>query len=766
MATELRLAALALPGLSPDSLGNYLSSLGLLRVLSRKWPSTRIAWRDEVLQVIGGPATLDELLDELVRVASERVWTPYVRDWTDAQKKSSELAQKPKAKAISGVPLALWQAEASEDLLEGFTAHVVAHVTGRSMNPILGKAGKIGQRDFANGWARAVDLLGRPKPLKERKNETPAKKAAREKADAENVTSEAARKRAEIKALLQGTAISWLEKNLNAATWFSHANKLYNNGQRPFRDGLLSPWLMVLACEGISFLSGGSSRRLGAKARAVGAFPFVTQAAASDTSGQAKRDTAELWAPVWERPMAVSEVATLFRRGRAELGARSVQTPAAFASAILQRGVDAGVAEFRRFVLGWTTAQDYVEPRFQGAVANPSSNLPTSAALSKALGRITALIEHRGFPRDGKRFAGLRGGCVLGDPDGPAEPRDGKRFAGLRGPIESALLDVAAEPSRSEAAIALLDAVAAALDRIDRNRSFREGKIRWEPLPLEWLPSLFADEQPAVEARLALSLVSGFPEALPFAAFRFGVQWAREKNGKYEYDWATKPAWFEHSKVASARWVWRPGELARVLGAVLSRKLLEEAKLDGANTPRPPGRAPLPATASQVCLWLAGDIDESLFSAWLSRLALFDWRRVPQQARALVQGEVQAPRVDGELALLGLLQPLVDQRSLVVRTLSPNDLLSDETGVRTTQAARSLVTLIRSGNIDAARRLANSRYAMAGARVASFDAPWCASEPDRLVGALLFTISDRDRAVLFQRWLRPRRRQPGGEAHD
>ena len=738
---EVRLPVLALPGLSPDSLGNYLASLGLLRVLSRKWPSTRIAWRDEVLQVIGGPATLDELLDELVRVASERAWTPYVRDWTDAQKKSSELAQKPKAKAISGVPLALWQAEASEDLLEGFTAHVVAHVTGRSMNPILGKAGKIGQRDFANGWARAVDLLARPRPLKERKNETPAKKVAREKADAENVTSEAARKRAEIKALLQGTAISWLEKDLNAATWFSHANKLYNNGQRPFRDGLLSPWLMVLACEGISFLSGGSSRRLGAKARAVGAFPFVTQAAASETSGQAKRDTAELWAPVWERPMAVSEVATLFRRGRAELAARSVQTPAAFASAILQRGVDAGVAEFRRFVLGWTTAQDYVEPRFQGAVANPSSDLPTSAALSKALGRITALIEHRGFPRDGKRFAGLRG------------------------PIESALLDVAAEPSRSEAAVALLDAVAGALDRIDRNRSFREGKVRWEPLPLEWLRSLFADEQPGVEARLALSLVSGFPEALPFAAFRFGVQWARERNGKYEYDWATKPTWFEHSKVAPARWVWGAGELARVLGAVLSRKLLEEAKLDGANTPRPPGRAPLPATASQVCLWFAGDIDESLFSAWLSRLALFDWREIPQQVCALVQEELQAPRADGELALLGLLQPLVDQRSLVVRTLSANDVLSDETGARTTQAARSLVTLIRSGNIDVARRIANSRYSMAGARLASFDAPWRTSAPDRLVGALLFTISDRDRAVLVQRWLRPRRRQPGGEAH-
>jgi CRISPR-associated protein Csx17 len=163
--------------------------------------------------------------------------------------------------------------------------------------------------------------------------------------------------------------------------------------------------------------------------------------------------------------------------------------------------------------------------------------------------------------------------------------------------------------------------------------------------------------------------------------------------------------------------------------------------------------------------WLAGDIDESLFSAWLSRLALFDWRSVPQEVGTLIQREIQAPLVDGELALLGLMQPLVDQRPLVVRKLVPNNLLTDETGARTTKAARSLVTLIRTGNTDAALRLVTGRYAMAGLRLASFEAPWRSHDSDRLVAALLFTISDRDRAVLFERWLRPRRRHLGGEVH-
>jgi CRISPR-associated protein Csx17 len=115
--------------------------------------------------------------------------------------------------------------------------------------------------------------------------------------------------------------------------------------------------------------------------------------------------------------------------------------------------------------------------------------------------------------------------------------------------------------------------------------------------------------------------------------------------------------------------------------------------------------------------------------------------------------------------LLGLLQPLIDQRPLVIGDLSPNDLLSEETGARTTEAARSLVTLIRAGNLDAALRLASSRYAMAGARLATFDVSFATHHPDRLAAALLFTLSDRDRAVLFERWLRPRRRPQRGEAH-
>ncbi len=490
MAAELRLPVLSLPGLSPDSLGNYLASLGLLRVLSRKWPTTRIAWRDGVLQVVGGPSTLDELLDELVRIAatqgasdvSKREWTQYDKAWSDTQKKGT--------KAKSGVPLALWQAEAQETQLQFFAAHAVPHARV-SFNPLLGSGGNAGRRDFAEGWKKAVDVLAAaPKPKGR------AKKISEPGAGGSTGPDE---RRSVLQAVLLGRPITWLVEKLAAGSWFSEATKLYNSGQSSAREGQISPWAMVLACEGVTLLAGGASRRLGARSRAVGAFPFVTQSGAPEVAGEAGRVLGEIWTPLWMRPMSLAETSTLFSRGRAELCARGAVTPAAFATAIRKRGVDAGVSEFRRFTLGRTTSANTFEPRLAGRFSLHIDSDATGTAASRVLECVTALIEQRGFPRD--RKVGQRW-----------------RFAGLRGPIEAALLVVAANPDRSEGAIALLDAVTTALDRIDRNRSFREGKVRWEPLPPEWLPSLLAEEQPGVEARLALSLVSSFPAALPFAA--------------------------------------------------------------------------------------------------------------------------------------------------------------------------------------------------------------------------------------------------------
>ncbi len=78
--------------------------------------------------------------------------------------------------------------------------------------------------------------------------------------------------------------------------------------------------------------------------------------------------------------MTLSEARALFARGRAEVRGRGAITPAAFATAIVERGVDAGITGFLRFSLGHTTSANTFEPRFEGRFALPTSEVPDQPA--------------------------------------------------------------------------------------------------------------------------------------------------------------------------------------------------------------------------------------------------------------------------------------------------------------------------------------------------------------------------------------------------
>jgi CRISPR-associated protein Csx17 len=721
------LSVVSIPGLRPTSLGTYLAALGLLKILSRQWPSVRMAWHDSVLQIVGGPSDFDTLMEALMEVAGRATWTPYRRDWkkdqelsSDRKKKYDGSKQKDRADCSFDHPLMMWQSTADESDLEVFAAHIAPAKRGR-FNPLLGNGGSSGNRDFSDGWTRAVQQLANRASSPDR----------REKIDY-------------LSDFLLGNPVRWTVDNvplfpdappkgqkkgsLNAASWFSEANKVYNSGQRAFSEGAISPWAMTLACEALSFFAGGASRRLGTFTRPVGAFPFVVESSAPEAVGEVGRNRAEIWAPLWTRPMTMPEATTLFARGRAEIGSRGAVTPAAFATAIMRRGVDAGVSEFRRFALGWTTSRQTFESRYLGIVAVPSE---TFDARSEAFNHLLGLIES--LPRDDRK--------------------EGKRwrFVGLRGPLESALVRAAAAPADREASIALLDTVVSVLDRVDVNRTFREKGVTWRPLPLDWLPFLFDGIAPDVEARLALSLISAFPAAYPFAFYRFGAAW-RDKT----YDGVPKKnSPIIHNKTAPPRWIWCNGLLCRNLVATLQRRLLDwEAEHDTGLAS--PSRALITAHMSDVELWLAGSVNEPLLARWLSRLALFNWAGacVPARMAEPIPNEGDRTALSPLLALYGLLHPLFDLRSLERNRV---DLLPIKTGARTAAAARRMAALLRGGDAERTIDVARSRYAMAGAPLMNVSAPWAVGDPERLAASLLFPVCDRDRTVLIQRWLRPQR---------
>ena len=144
------LPVVPVPGLRLDSLGNYLASLGLLRAFARsRWPSIRAAWKSGVLHVVGGPPSMDDMLDAVFDISANGIWTPYERAWKDTQKHGT--------KKKSALPLALWQASTAERDLELFNAHAVP-AARVSFNPLLGKGGSSGNRDFSDGWNRHQSL--------------------------------------------------------------------------------------------------------------------------------------------------------------------------------------------------------------------------------------------------------------------------------------------------------------------------------------------------------------------------------------------------------------------------------------------------------------------------------------------------------------------------------------------------------------------------------------------------------------------------------
>jgi CRISPR-associated protein Csx17 len=665
----------------------------------------RAAWHDGVLHLVNGPENRDALVDALMTIADQASWTPYERRWADAQKAST--------KAKSGAKLALWQAEADEADLELFAAHA-APASRVFFNPLLGSGGNAGKRAFNDGWKKATEALHPPK--------------ASEKNVSKKRGGNTDDRREALNGFLDGEASVWQREKLNAASWFSDANKLYNSGQNPFSEGAISPWAMALACEGLVFFAGSASRRLGARTRPVGAFPFVVAAASPETSGEAGRDRGEVWAPLWSRPMTVPEVAALFARGRAEIGGHGAVTPAAFAVAITRRGVDAGIKEFRRFALGKTTSSNTFEPRYLGAAPVPAGS---ADARSDAFERVFGLIESL-----------------------PADRKKGQRwrFIGLRGPVESALVIAAGGPDDAEAMTALLDAAVQALDRVDVNRSFREKGVSWRSLPLDWLPALFGGDAPGIEARLALSLVSAFPVEYPFVLYRLGVEW-RNQTGEGR---PRRNSPYIHPKTASTRWVWRTGLLVRNLCAIVQRRLLDwEDEHEGG---APPARTPIVARTSDIEAWLAGDADEKLLASWLSRLASFDWTFIPAGVRALSSFESGEVPVGPTLALYGLLHPLFDLRPLLDNSRKEGrDLLAPETRARTPAMARRLTALLRGGDVERTIELARSRYAMARAPLVRMDAPWAIADPERLLAAVLFPVSDFDRSALVRRWVRPKR---------
>ena len=568
------------------------------------------------------------------------------------------------------------------------------------MNPLLGTGGNAGKRFFDKGWKFATQDI-----------ESPPKKIGSE------ILID------DLEAYLTGDRCKYLGQRYNAASWFGMDNKMYNHGTKSSREGGVSPWAMVLACEGLIFFAGSTSRQLGSRSQPKGAFPFVTSEMAPKSAGDAGRVEAEMWLPIWTQPTTVIELENLFLRGRTEIQGRGATSSVEFTVGIINRGVDTGVTEFRRFLLMHTTS----DKTFESTLAS-SVPIPKEKSNSATTNSIRTIIDFNNtLPRDRKK---------------------GQRweYFGIRGPIEQALVNFATRKlneNRVEQAWDLVDKMAEALTIVDHNSKNRRNNIRFRLLPGQWASDLFLKEPPDREARLALAISSMYETCTSskFIAYRIGVE--REGNNKY---WRFPDA-------IPARRVWSNSDLVGNLNAIAQRRVLEA--LQNTDSQSLPFDAFFRVSLDDVHAWVSGDVDEGRVELWLNRLSLFDWKsklNIESAKELQLRFTNVQPSVDGMLVFHALFRPLLSQ--WLFHKIS-NESQSQNFKNLTCSYISQIIPMLQNNELNLAVELAISAYHSAGVYLANFEEFPTVPDLERLITALIIPVQDHQVLSVFQRWRTP-----------
>jgi len=760
------LSVVALPGLHLDTLGHYFAALGLLRLTARQWPSVKGCWRDGVFHLIGGPKDFAELESVLLDIGKNNKWTPYT-----INRPRNAASDSPEKKAGD---LSLWLANGTGELEATLALSHLAAGSRRDFNPIFGTGGNAGKRNFTSGWEKARDALSESGPfvaglkdkiskLKSRCDAEGAKvkeegskqhqKALEKKAELERESALLAAPRKHLEAFLNGSACTLnpsvkikgenqpreFISDYSAACWFSDANKKYNfSPDSPFREGQITPWAMLLACEAFPLLVGATSRQLGSAREGTGAFPFVTRGTAPENEKEVETLTGEFWAPVWSKPLSLAEVSALYKRGRAEANGRGAITSAAFAAAIIQRGTDSGLAEFRRFSLLHTTSAQTFESR----LASVHSLGATRACDSTQADAVSSIISFR-----------------------DALPSDGKRFSGLQGPIDTALVRLSTSGSNNdllrENSWALLDAVFASLERTAKNKTYREREPSLELLPVSWAISLLQKERALTpEIRIALSLASLRADAqktapfdkttAPFIAYRIGVvpvwknNWHKIKIGDAAKNTPAR-------RMLRVTWNERP--LTDNLVSIVRRRAASEADTHS----EPPFNTQLTLPVGDVFAFLNHEIDDAMLSRWLDRFLLFDWSFLQAPEIEALSGFLRpaANSSPGPLrftdALLCFLRPLFHAHTFTQIQSEPESAKVPATGM-----LRPLIAHLERGDTTSATSAflaAQSRYRSLLIETVHFgESNFAVPATRRLLAALLLPASPSAIARYFSRF--------------
>ncbi len=585
-----------LDGLRTTPLASYLAAIGLARVLAEQADTQlRLWWSDDVAHV-------DSCVDDIARwlVDAYRP-TPVVSPWNEGSgygrkdKKPRvtlrELIERDEPRlavfraaheAAAAVGAAGrthgWSKERTvrelrnrcpDDLLEWIDASVVLAGDKAVFPPLLGTGGNDGRLDFSTNFhQRLQDVL----------DDQPAGRARslRWARDALHGTQGAP---------LQPAAMGQFSPLAGGGR---------NSSVFGAADSLVNPWTFVLLVEGSLLYASGVSRRLGTAAHASSqaAMPFSVRTAADDLGAGAadEESRGEVWSPVWQEPMAWSEVQQLFREARASWRGRVATGAVQMYEATRSLGVARGVDRFVRYGLHQRNGLAFVAVPLDtvDVVQRPDVRLAEPiedwldrarrAASSSAVARALRQAEqgHLAFARNG-------GG--------------------------RALVDLLAAATRVELAVGRSSSAAEVL-------AVSHGRIR----AADYLDVVYRDS-PTPEVRLAASIAAA---ACPDPDSDSSSRALREVVLPLEPRRGGRPPAWARSRVE--------GFGARPLVDVLADAMVWRSQ-HWSSEEKTVGLVPWPYSgvhvpARDVQAWLNGELDESEIERHVTAFLSLDWDRV------------------------------------------------------------------------------------------------------------------------------------------
>lgn len=477
-----------------------------------------------------------------------------------------ESAPKEEEKATA---LASFRAILSDAAVKAFDATIVLTGKGPAYPPLFGTGGTDGNLDFTcNFVQRVLEVI--------------------------DVTSGVALDKSErwLVSSLYSSPSAGVTTDAAIGQFFPGAAGGVNTASGFDGPGAVNPWDYILMIEGALIFAAATAKRLESSDSGQLVYPFSVRAVGVGYGSSSVTEEAdargELWLPIWEHPTSISELSAVFSEGRAQVAGRPARNAVDFSRAVASLGVDRGIAAFQRYAFNKRNGKNFYAMPLERVMVrrNPLA--------SQLLGPIDDWLEK--YRRASR---------------GDVAPSSVQRAARA---LEAAIISFCktADAPRIQELLIALGGCEAAL----------AGSWKWtrvaflSPVPLlapQWMREANTG---TVEFRLAAALasVTAFHgnKALPLRCHLEPVHPAggREKR------------WFSWTEMVETNVVWREGDLADVLNAILARRVMLAGK-SGAEAYC--DSSVIPARAADIAAFIEGRTDDGLLIRLLWGMVLIDF---------------------------------------------------------------------------------------------------------------------------------------------